>query len=486
MPYFLVENFKAGLDVRKSVLTAPAGTLTKLVNAAVTPGGEIQKRRAFVKVANLAGTFGLAAIGSTLVAFTRSGDVIPPKIPGLNDVSLRFDKIPNPSTTTVQTDYDVFDGKLYVALYDPNGATVKAKNPHYYDDAATGAAPSYVETEGSGMGLYVRSYKSKMYAVGDKYLRFSAIENPKLWEAATDPADTTRTGAGYINISLQEGQSAKLQGVEIYYDRLAIMSEYTTQMWAVVSDPKQNSLGQVLRATGTRAPWSIQQYGSGDILFLSSSGIRSLKARDISNSAAVSDIGSPVDDYVRYLPKRYGSDNFLYNARSILEPVVGRFWMAFPREILVLSYFPGPSITAWSVYTTPFNIDNIVACGDRVFIRSGDDLYLFGGVSQEEYDDCPVEVRLPFLDGGKPGHMKMFQALDVTATGQWDVKIDYNFDEQEAEETVATVTAPTWNKGRYELTGYASHMSLRFYCNTTGPATLSNAAIHYMMATDAD
>jgi len=97
-----------------------------------------------------------------------------------------------------------------------------------------------------------------------------------------------------------------------------------------------------------------------------------------------------------------------------------------------------------------------------------------------------VEVRLPYLDGGKPGHAKMFQALDVTATGEWDVKIGYNFDQQEAEEMVGTVTAPTWNKGRYELQGYASHMSLRFYCNVTGPATLSNAAIHYMMATDAD
>lgn len=486
MPYFLISDFKAGLDVRKSVLTAPAGTLTKLVNAAITPGGEIQKRRAFVKVADLTGTMGLAAIGTTLVAFTRNTDTAAPTIPGLTDVTLKYHKLPTASATAVLTDYDIFDGKLYVATYDTAGGTVKQKNPHYYNNAADGAAPTYVETEGSGMGLYVRSYKSKMYTVGDKYLRFSAIENAKLWEPATDPADTTRTGAGYINISLQEGQSSKLQGVEIYYDKLAILSELTTQVWAVVSDPKQNALGQVLRATGTKAPWSVQQYGSGDILFLASSGIRSLKARDISNSAAVSDIGSPIDEYVRYLPKRYGSPTFLYNARSILEPVVGRFWMAFPREIMVLSFFPGPNITAWSVYTTPFNVDHIVACGDRVFIRSGDDLYLFGGVSQEEWDDCPVEIRLPYMEGGKPGHMKMFQGIDVTATGQWEVAVSYNFDQPEAEELIGTITEPTWNKGKYALDGYASHMSLRLYCNTTGNATLSNVAIHYKLSGDAD
>jgi hypothetical protein len=270
-------------------------------------------------------------------------------------------------------------------------------------------------------------------------------------------------------------------GVEIYYDKLALFSELSTQMWNVVSDPKQNSLGQVLRQTGTRSPWSVQQYGSGDILFLASSGIRSLKARDISNSAAVSDIGSPIDDLVRNLP-----DEDKVIGRSVLEPVVGRVWFAFRRKIFVLSFFPGPNITAWSTYTTDFDIDYIVACGDRVFIRSDDDLYLLGGVDGKTYDDCPVTVRLPFLDGSKPGHSKLFQAIDATVQGQWDIKISYDFDHPDNEEMVATVDAPTWNKGLYELQGYASHMSLRFYSKSQGPAVLSNAAIHYQMATDAD
>ena len=103
MPYFLIENFKSGLDVRKSVLTAPAGTLTRLVNAAITPGGEIKKRKAFVKVADLTGTFGLAALGTKLVAFTK--DVVTPN-PGIKDpvtnavptdVTLEYHRIPNKS-----------------------------------------------------------------------------------------------------------------------------------------------------------------------------------------------------------------------------------------------------------------------------------------------------------------------------------------------------------------------------------------------------
>ena len=671
MPYFLVENYKSGLDVRKSILTAPAGTLTRLVNAAITPGGEIAKRKAFKKVADLTGTFGLAAIGTKLVAFTK--DVVTPN-PGIKDpvtnavptdVTLEYHRIPNKSPTSVMTDYDVFDGKLYLVMSDPSpsppadadsgptlptpvpegvaylqqsdnqiyvwrqgawtywyadkrvgslpargysaewfkcttnntwykntgsdwlkqtsqpaagdvqntgpylpsnqmedavyynynenknyitknrfwepwtppntvaklpkgyadgdafknttdgkwymwqtsqwvpwATTNRNKNPHYYFDDRekvndrlvqnqdltwswdTKVNPNkntYQPTEGAGMGYFIRAYKSKLYCVGDKYLRFSTVNNGFLWEPASNVNDNSRDGAGNINVSIQEGGSSTLNGCEIYYDKIALFTEQSTQMWSVVSDPKQNALGQVLRQTGTKAPWSVQQYGSGDILFLASSGIRSMKARDISNSAAVSDIGSPIDDLVRAIP-----ENDRVYCRSVLEPVVGRVWFAFRRNIFLLSFFPGPNITAWSNYKVDFDIEYIVACGDRLFVRSGNDLYLYGGVSGETYDTCKVEVRLPFLDGSKPGHMKMFQAVDATVTGTWDIKIAYDFDNPDAEEDVATVSAPTWNKGRYELTGFASHMSLRFYNQTAEPAILSNAAIHYNMAQDSD
>jgi hypothetical protein len=784
MPYFLINDFKSGLDVRKSILTAPAGTLTKLINAAISPGGEIVKRRAFVKVADLKGTFGLAAIGEKVVAFTKNTHPVCPLLTGPagdhpTDVTLEYHVLPNDSPTSVLSDYEVFDGKLYVSLYDPTpsppadtksgsvlptgvpdgttylqtsdnqiyvwrqnawtswsptkvvsaipgrgyqgttfkhladnkiyvinfngdwdiwkprdkgagvptgdtGATIvstadgatntpvgkgvptyfqngdtfldtrsssvyvvkgkvwatwdadsnganlpssqmekytitnsadnknyvtknqvwvpfvpdftvaklpdgvkdgtafllttdnnyyewqtsawvlwtgrapiaktsgttlpttatdgdiflrttdnttwvrkaglweqwklsaRLKNPHYYKDErdtvndqllqnldltwtwTTKKNPNkgnYAETEGSGKGLHLRAYKSKMYCVGDKYLRFSATDNAFLWEAATDPNDTSRAGANYINISLQEGASSRLTGCEIYYDKLVLMSEYTSQIWTVVSDYKQNVLGQILRATGTRAPWSVQGFGSGDVLFLASSGIRSLKARNVSNSAAVSDIGSPIDEYIRGIPEKYGSVNHYYNARAILEPVVGRFWLAFPREIAVLSYFPGPDVTAWSIYTTDFDIDNIVVAGDRVFIRSGDDLYLFGGVNGTDYDNCGVEVRLPFHDGSKPGHEKVFTAFDATAEGSWDVSAAFNYDMPDAEEPVAhispsnaanPVSTSTWNKGLHEMTAYSTHLSLRFYNKTAAPAKLSSVAIHYNLAQDSD
>lgn len=53
MPSILIENFKFGLDKRRSILTSQMGTLDVIVNAHINQGGEIEKRKAFIPV-NLA------------------------------------------------------------------------------------------------------------------------------------------------------------------------------------------------------------------------------------------------------------------------------------------------------------------------------------------------------------------------------------------------------------------------------------------------
>jgi hypothetical protein len=557
VPYFLIENFAAGLDLRKHVVSAPAGTLLVLENAAVSPGGEIEKRRAFTKIGTnyLAGTFGLASTESTLYAFTRNTVVTPPAL-GVPGVNVNFQKIPNGSGTLTQYDYDSFDGKVYLVCGD-SSFTGAAANPHYYDGAAV--------PEGNGKGYYIRTYQTKVYAVSGKFLNFSAVGNPTVWDAPTivtaipvtslsngnparctvaaadigkfsngkkvqvSGADTAHSaanglhtisavgtpantfildnvdcsgasgaqttgvtvdneptaGRGFINLSLQDADSEFLTSLEVYYDKLAIFSSEATQLWSVDPDPALNQFTQLLRGTGTEAPRSTLQYGSGDILLLASSGIRSVKARDISSSASVSDIGSPIDRYIQSLrldPLK--GQAYLNRACAILEPVVGRFWMVFPNEILVLSDFPGPKITAWSVYTVPFTIDHTVVAGGRIFFRVGNDLYVYGGPDNNTFDACHVKVRLPWLDSKKPGHRKLYEALDLTITGTWTVKVNFNFNDPEAEEVLGTFTQSTWNAGRAALQGYDSHFSLRFYNDDASFALLSNAAVHYRLADD--
>ena len=463
MPYLLIDNFIGGLDTRKSALTSPPGTLQRLNDCVITPGGEIAKRKAFVQVADLTGTFGLAATESTLYAFRRN--VGTPAAPGsgVSGVGLAYQTIPNSDASMYQTDFDTYDGGIYLVTNASSG------NHHYYNA---------VETEGTNHGYYVRTYGTKIYAVLGKYLYFSCIGNPQYW-TNTDP----HVGAGFVNLSTQESGGEALVSLEIYYDKLSIFSSEASQLWSMDTDPLQNVLDQVLRGAGTITPQGSLQYGSGDVLYLSQTGIRSIKARDASNSGAVSDIGSPVDFEIQNLFTARG-EGYFATARALLEPIVGRFWMIFNDQIFVLSYFPGPKITAWSRYTVPFNIDYAVACGGHIFLRSGNTLYAYGGVDGNTYDATVAEVRLPYHDMSKPGNNKIFEALDMTVQGNWTVKNSFDFTNPDNEETLGTFSAPTWRTGRASFTGDSSHFSLRFYTTGSGPATLSNAAVHYRLADD--
>ena len=70
MAYLDIEDFKNGLDTRKYKLTLPAGTLTSLINGHITAGGEIEKRKAFVRPSlNPPGTFGGEPITAGIVVF---------------------------------------------------------------------------------------------------------------------------------------------------------------------------------------------------------------------------------------------------------------------------------------------------------------------------------------------------------------------------------------------------------------------------------
>ena len=456
----MIENFAGGLDTRRSLLTSPAGTLQRLNDCVITPGGEIAKRKAFIQVADLSGTFGLAATESTLYAFTRNTDVGVPGS-GVPGVGLIYQKLPNGNALR-QSDFDTFDGDVYVVCEDPGVAW-----RHYY---------RAVETQGTGQGAaYVRTYGTKMYAVSGKNLSFSAVGDVTNW--------TTGTGAGFINLSMQDADGEALVSLEIYYDKLSVFSSEATQIWSVDPDPLQNVLDQVLRGAGTISPLGSLQYGSGDVLYLSQTGVRSIKARDASNSGAVSDIGSPIDFEIQDIYTQRGQGYF-GGAKALLEPIVGRFWMIFPDQIFVLSYFPGPKITAWSRYTLPFTVDYAVTCGGHVFLRSGNALYAYGGADGNTYDATVAEARLPYLDMKQPGHNKMFEALDMTVQGNWQVRNSFDYNNPDAEEVLGAFSSPTWRTGRCAFVGGSSHFSLRFYTTGTGPATLSNAAVHYRMADD--
>lgn len=469
MPYFLVNDFSAGIDLRKSAITAPAGTLRRIKNAHVTPGGEIEKRKKFVpKLTPPVGTFGLAALGSTVYTFSNTTH------PATTDYTVQ--QLVSGTAYQLDTllDWDIFDGQLYVVARDTNG-TIQ----HFYNG-------TYVS---SGLGTYVRTFKTKMHSVRDKQLYFSAIGDPTQWASGT--------GYGSVNLANEDAESENLLGLEIYYDKLAVMSRRVTQTWVADPDPLLYDQDQILRNAGTRAPLSVRQFGSGDILYLADSGIRSLRARDSSNAASVSDIGSPVDELVKTI-RTTQTDAYIESAQAVTEPITGRFWMVFPGEILVLSLFPSPKVTAWSTYyptkmvngvETTFTISDVVATDERIFVRDTDgNLYSYG---DEEYDAIEAEILTPYMDADKPATFKTLEAFDAAAKGTWTLYANGNlgvgnagvYDEAD-EELIGAFTGATYGQGDMGFDGHVTHLALRLTTTSAEAASLAHLAVHYEEAED--
>jgi len=461
MAYFAISNFAAGLELRRSSLTAPAGTLRSLKNLHLTPGGEIEKRFAFQKFATADPTTkGLVEVNQKLYVFGTGGPgVIEPT--DIWDVgTLKLDA----NTIEEIIDYDLFDNKVFSIIATDTAGTVL----RFYDGVQVPNAN----------GLFCRTYKTKMMTVAGSILYFSAV-------GAAD--DWTGTGSGFIDLSLEDSDMTDCQALEVYYDKLAILSSTATQLWSIDPDPLQSSYVQTLRQAGTIAPRSVLQYGSGDVLYVAPDGVRSLRARNASLAASVSDVGSPIDPIMQDLVRELGTD-FMSRIIALLQPVTGRFWIILPDRIFILSAFPGPKITAWSEYDPTdengdsFSIVAATTYRKHVVVRdSNNNIYAYGGASDTGvvYDASPVEIVFPFHAGEEPATFKTFHGLDAACTGEWDVYAAFDPQNEAAEDYIGKFTGPTFLQCRFPLEGHSTHMSLRLRSAVDGPLTLSNMIVHY-------
>jgi hypothetical protein len=470
MAIFVTEDFKAGIDSRRHPLTAPAGTLRQLLNCHVTAGGEIEKRLAFVEAFTVPGTLAksLMRVGPVLYVVV-SGTAPADKTYG--DLTLRY--IEAPGVTGELLDWDVFDGRLYFT----NIAADVVK--HWYQTAVGAKTAAEVP---DGKGRFVRTYQSKMYSCSGANIYFSAVGNPANWTATTE-------GAGFVNASTNDAEAVDLQGLEVYYDKLAFFSSRAIQIWSMDPDPELNKQEQTIRSIGVAGRATPRQYGAGDVLFLSPSGIRSLQARDSSNAASVSDVGSSIDfDIQRKIAKN--TISVLTGARTVLEDLTGRFWMMFQDEIWVLSLFPGPRVSAWSRYAPthsgdiPFTPVEITDSAGYVCIRSADDkIYVLGGQDRETYDDCTAEVETAYLNLGKPIVWKQLRAFDAALKGVWSVEASFDPDNVVWEQ-IATLTKSTYNDQSVTMQGVAPCVSLRLKTKSVERAVLANLAVHYALSKD--
>lgn len=336
---------------------------------------------------------------------------------------------------------------------------------------ANGLAPGVVFQSGTS----AKTIGSKVYVTSGPDLNFSGVLIPTGFQS-------TNVGAGFIDMSTQSAGSEALQAVGKYLKFLAVFAERVVQIWYFDPDPTLNAIQQVLNNIGTLSPRSVVQFGDTDLFFLDESGVRSLKARYASVTASTDDIGIPVDTLV--VDKLRGMTN-LQRSRiiSLIEPTDGRFWLIFPDQIFVFSFFQGSKVSAWSTYTpsvnnVAFGIDDAITFKKKVYVRSGDTIYVYGGLASTlTYDSTTPVLWFPYLDGESPSVTKDFKTIDVACTGAWQVSAGLDPANISASDKIATVDSTTYVGDSIPFEVVSSHVSLRFTGVGAGAKKIAAATI---------
>lgn len=455
MPPYTIENFNLGVDVRRPAFAAKAGTLSVGTNVHLTRGGDIEVRKDFV-IDNVlsASTFGLAELASQLWTFGSAAGVTVPA--GYNYQQLVHEG-GQPMSQVIDT--DTFDGKLYVIAKFANGDV-----RHFYDGDMVLADTTPIT------GDACRTLNSKLYRIDGANMRFSAVD---------DPTDQAGTGAGFTNISNHSSGAEALKGLELYYDSVSLFGDNAIQIWHVEANDANNARIQTFRNVGLVAPRATTIYLDGDTPFLSRQGLKALTPRDSSSGRSRVDDTSYQIDPLLIADMRALDETTLSKAILLPEPDDNRLLLFIGNKVYVLSAFPSAQIRAWTTYELDFVVDDAVVCNHRLFVRAGNEVYLYGGQDGVTYGDYLCTARVPYATLNAPATFKDLNGMDIGAEGQWDVYVALSPDDTDDMQLVARYTGQSFDKPTIPMIGITTHISLEMRHQVAEYARLCSITFHY-------
>ena len=326
---------------------------------------------------------------------------------------------PGGVTLTEMVSYDVANAEIYAVFQGNNGAFY-----HYYNGIQV------TDANIQGGYSFVRFYKTKMYAVGGRYLRFSAVGNPTLWQ---DPppdgeGNVAHNGSGFIDIGSNDADADNLISMEVFYDKMALFSNLSCQLWFLDPDPSLNQYFQTLRDAGCLAARRPDVVGQRCLLsrvaWHSLAASARLVAHRRRGRRGLAARPRDPDDVRAGRPELHGARaSGAGNAhRALLDDLHQRDFRAQrlpePEHLGLVEYVPGFQ-TRWAC-----NIQSWVVLADTT-----GQTYLFGGTGNATYDPA-TQLRLvfPFLPFDKPATFKEYQGFDMIATGTWTVEACFRRD----------------------------------------------------------
>lgn len=336
-------------------------------------------------------------------------------------------------------------------------------------------------------GTFLKTADDKVYAVSGKALYFSGIAAPIKWT-------TDNVGAGFVDMGARTKGGEELTALSRYQNYLAVFARRTIIIEYIDPDPTLNRVIQILRNTGTRFPNSVTEFGDSDVFFADESGLRSVQSRASTNAAATTDTGVPVDPLISEKLATV-SDDDAFKIWGLIEPRTGNFWLIVKDIIYVFALYPGAKVSAWTTYTpsavidgegVDFDVDYAAVYDRKVYLRSGDEIYVFGGTSNTDlaYDATLAEAWLPYMDANTPSKKKGWERIDLAVEGQWSIQWAMSPKNEDAVDGTIVVTTTTYENDGIPLGGSSNHLSLRLSTQAAEAAKLSSLIVTYDSGAD--
>lgn len=115
----------------------------------------------------------------------------------------------------------------------------------------------------------------------------------------------------------------------------------------------------------------------------------------------------------------------------------------------------------------------------RVYARSGDDVFIYGGSANQSYDNCGVQWDSPFLNAKTPATRKSYSGVDAACEGRWTVKLGSKPSDPTALTTIYDGTDSTFERGKSLAGKQGTHFKVRGVESGDDYARFSGAIIHF-------
>jgi hypothetical protein len=320
-------------------------------------------------------------------------------------------------------------------------------------------------------GLSVRTAGEKLYVTSGANLVFSGVLSPTNFS-------TNATGGGFINISTHSAGAEELIGTELFYEDLLVFAKDASQLWHVEADDTNNDRKQTFQGLGMIGSRAALSHIEGQAYFLDRTGLRAVQTKDSSGRSSARSVSKQIDrELVAYISGLAPT----VAARAILvtEPEEDRVWVIIGERIYVRSWFPDDGVSAWTHYEPGFTISDVAVAEGRLYVRSGDDIYIYGGTAGGEYFGGECEVRLPMANFRAPATLKGLFGIDVGCTSEWSVYLSTNLDDLDAATREAIISGPTFSEPNIPVASQASHVSLKLVHNKAERGTIDSIVFHY-------